>query len=525
MLKRGVNELADAVKTTLGPKGRNAVIYPGYGMPIVTKDGVTVAKHIEPEDIGERMGADLVRQAAMRTNDAVGDGTTTSTVLAQEIVRLSLEALEKDPTLDVHTLRNQMEERVNNICVQLDKEAIQIDGDVEKLTQVATISANNDTETGKLIGELMYAVGKNGIVTVDDSPEVGIKVERVEGLQFAKGYMSRYMITDGERLVAELGDPVVIVTDYRVTTAKELVALIQPAIDAGRKDIFMICEDLEGDALTIVTANGPMFKKNFNVVAVAPPGYGDRKKEMMLDICALTGASLISLEVGKKLEDVTAADYGTCAKVTVEQDKTTVIGGGGKKEDIETRIAMVKTMLEKPELSVYDKEKLQERLAKLTGGVAVIKIGAPTESEAKEKKYLIDDAVSAVKAAMQEGIVAGGGMALASSVGDGLSSSVGYYVIEKACKKPASTILDNAGVSTRRHWWNFFVPEKIVFPVGGGFDAKAGVVVPNMIAAGIVDPVSVTKSALRNALSAAVAILTTETLVVETPEKRAFSQE
>jgi len=520
MLKRGVNELADAVKTTLGPKGRNAVIYPGYGMPIVTKDGVTVAKHIEPEDIGERMGADLVRQAAMRTNDAVGDGTTTSTVLAQEIVRLSLEALEKDPTLDVHTLRNQMEERVNNICVQLDKEAIQIDGDVEKLTQVATISANNDTETGKLIGELMYAVGKNGIVTVDDSPEVGIKVERVEGLQFAKGYMSRYMITDGERLVAELGDPVVIVTDYRVTTAKELVALIQPAIDAGRKDIFMICEDLEGDALTIVTANGPMFKKNFNVVAVAPPGYGDRKKEMMLDICALTGASLISLEVGKKLEDVTAADYGTCAKVTVEQDKTTVIGGGGKKEDIETRIAMVKTMLEKPELSVYDKEKLQERLAKLTGGVAVIKIGAPTESEAKEKKYLIDDAVSAVKAAMQEGIVAGGGMALFRA-----AVATGPYekkdIISAACHKPLDQIIENYGAKTTEQR----VALNLDYGLCGGFDAKAGVVVPDMIAAGIVDPVSVTKSALRNAFSAAVAILTTETLVVEIPEKRVFSQE
>lgn len=502
ILKRGVDALGDAVKTTLGPKGRNAVIWRGYGLPIVTKDGVTVAKEIEPEDPGERMGAELVRQASQRTNDSVGDGTTTSTVLAQEIIRLALERLEADPTTDVHALRHDMEVRVEEICAALDAQAVPVSGDLERLRQVATISANNDKATGDLIADLMHSVGAEGVVTVDDGHEVGVKVERVEGLQYARGYVSQYMMTDHDRLVAELGDPCVIVTDYRVTTQKELIALVKPALDSGRKDILLVCGALEGDALSIVIANGPMFKKNFNVVATTAPGYGDRSKEMLSDICALTGASLVSLETGKKIENVTADDYGSATKVTVESDKTTLVGGKGNKEAVNARVAMVKASLARTDLSTFDRQKLEERLAKLQGGVAVVKVGALTESEAKEKKYLIEDAVNAVKAAMKEGIVAGGGMALVDASADGKS------IIDSACKQPYFQIIFNAGRKT-----------SFIIPAGGGFDAKKDEVVPDMIAAGIVDPVSVTKAALRNALSAAVAIITTETLIVEMPEK------
>ncbi len=519
ILRRGVDQLADAVKTTLGPKGRNAVIHPGYGMPIVTKDGVTVAKYVDPSDAGEAMGADLVRQAAQKTNDAVGDGTTTSTVLAQELVRLSLEKLDEDATLDVHALRSQMEARAEEICSALDAMAKPVAGDKEMLRKVAAISANNDTATGELIADLLHELGTDGVVTVDDSNEIGLKVERVEGMQFSRGYISQYMITDHDRMVAELGDATVIVTDYRVTTAKEIVALIQPALDAGKKNIFLMCEALEGDALTIVTANGPMFKKNFNVLAVTPPGYGDRKGEMMQDVCALTGASIISLELGKKLENVDGSEYGACAKVTTDVDKTTIVGGKGTKEAIAARVGIVKSALARPELSVFDKEKLQERLGKLQGGVAVIKIGALTESDAKEKKYLIEDALNAVKAAMKEGIVPGGGSALAMAVGEGFSVESGRYIVEKACKVPAATIMANAGVTHRKfRFWDptsWFDESTITVPSGGGYDAKRGYVVPDMIAAGIVDPVSVTKSALRNAVSVAGALLTTETLIVD----------
>lgn len=515
ILKKGVDALGDAVKTTLGPKGRNAVIFRGWGVPIVTKDGVTVAKEIEAEDKGEQMGVELVRQAAMKTNDAVGDGTTTSTVLAQEIIRLAFEKIEADPTLDVHAFRLAMEARAEAICAELDKQAISIDDDRERLCQVATISANNDPVVGKLIADLMADVGKEGVVTVDEGEEVGVKVERVEGMQFARGFISRFMMTDHERLVAELGDPVVIVTDYRVSTAPEIISLIKPAIESGRKNIFLIADALEGDALTVVAANGPMFKGNFNVVAVTPPGYGDRKKEMLQDICALTGATLIGLEGGRKLDSVTEADYGGCARVTVEQDLTTIVGGKGDADAIKKRISLIKAELKKA-TSDFDKEKIKERLGKLQGGVAVIKIGGATESEVKEKKYLIEDAVSAVKAAMQEGIVAGGGIALGraalSAVRaelDAQEMSAASALMTVACCAPYAQIVRNAGKDNA-----------VAFPETGGYDAKKDVMVEDMIAVGIVDPVSVTKSALRNAVSVAGALITTETLVVELPAEK-----
>lgn len=511
ILKRGVDALGDAVRTSLGPKGRNSVIWRGYGLPIVTKDGVQIAKEIDPTDPAERMGAELVRQAALKTNDAVGDGTTTSTVLAQEIVRLGIEALEADPTLDVHVLRQQAEARVEEICRALDAMAVPVASDREKLEQVAIISANNDKETGKTIADVMFDVGPQGVVTVDDGHEIGIKVERVEGMQFARGFVTPQMMTDYDRLVAELGDVSVIVTDYRVTTAKELVALVQPCLDNGQKNIFLIAEALEGDALTIAVANGPMFKKNFNVVATTPPGYGDRKKEMMQDICALTGTTLISLENGKKLENVTFADYGSATRITVEQDKTTIVGGKGSPEAIKSRLALIQAQMDKAE-STFDKEKFKERQAKLQGGVAVIRVGAVTEAEAKEKKYLIEDAVNAVKAAMQEGIVAGGGMALVRCAGDKKS------IVDEACAAPFEMIIRNAGADptecARRAGIAFGYSQD------NGFDVKSMLPVPSMLAAGIVDPVSVTKSALRNACSVAMSILTTETLIVEVPETK-----
>ncbi len=530
ILLRGVDKLGRAVKSTLGPKGRNAVIHRGYGLPIVTKDGVTVAKEMEAEDPGEQLGVELVRQAAMKTNDAVGDGTTTSTVLAQTMIRVALDRLKLFPHLDVHAMRAGMEGAVTRLCANLDKMAVKIEDDLEKLVQVATISANNDPVMGKLIAELMHEVGKDGVVTVDDSNEVGLKVERVEGMQFARGYVSRYMMTDHDRQVAELGDPVVIVTDYRVTTKAEIVALIQPAIQAGRKDVFLVAEALEGDALSIVVANGPTFSKNFNVVSVTPPGYGDRKKEMLDDICALTGARLVSQELGQKLESVTEADYGSCRRVTVEADKTTLVGGKGAEDAIKARVSSIRVSLEKPGLSFFDQEKLRERLAKLTGGVAVIKVGALTESEAKEKRYLIEDAVSAVKAAMQEGIVAGGGMALLrasernSTWYADKALAEGDSVVTAAIHAPFNAIIRNAGQNPMdfyevRGWFRMKEPKRKI-PQRGGYDAKRDQVVPDMLAAGIVDPVSVTKSALKNAVSVAGSLLTTETLVVEVPEAR-----
>lgn len=525
-LAAGVNALGDAVRTSLGPKGRNSVIYRGYGAPIVTKDGVSIAREVDPEDPAERMGADLVRQAAQKTNDAAGDGTSTSTVLAQELIRLSLAALDADPTLDVHALRADMERRTEEICAALDAAAVPVAGDRERLRQVATISANNDHATGTLIADLLHELGPEGVVTIDDSHEVGLKVERVEGMQFMRGYVSPYMMTDHERMVAELGDAAVIVTDYRVTSAKEIVALIQPALDAGRKDIFLIAEALEGDALSIVVANGPTFKKNFNVVAVTPPGYGDRKKEMMQDICALTGASLISLELGKKLEQVTSEDYGRCAKVTTDVDKTTIVGGAGSKEAVAGRVASVKASLAKQDLSEFDKEKLRERLGKLQGGVAVIRIGALTESEAKEKKYLVEDAVNAVKAAMKEGIVAGGGMALRSAAASSLVDMENERIkefcvpVDGACFVPLKAIIRNSGTKLfEKRWWKFWKKVPVLCSPAG-FDAKTCRIVPDMVSAGIVDPVSVTKSALRNAVSVAGALLTTETLIVDVPEKK-----
>ncbi len=517
ILMKGVNALADAVKTTLGPKGRNAVIYRGYGAPIVTKDGVTVAKEIEPENVGERQGADLVREAALKTNDAVGDGTTTSTVLAQAILELAMRKLEEEPSTDVHALRSSLEARAVEICSKLDASAVKIENDLEKLTQVATISANNDYETGKLIASLMHEVGKEGVVTVDDGPEPGVKVERVEGLQYAKGFITAYMMTDAERQVAELGDPVVIVTDYRVTTAPELVSLIQPAIESGRKEIFLICEALEGDALMTVLRNGSAItpKRNFSLVATTPPGYGDRKKEMLQDICALTGATLISMELGKKIETVTSDDYGSCARVTLEQDKTTILGGKGREEDIKERINGIKASLKKAE-SEYDKEKLKERLGKLQGGIAVIKVGALTEAQAKEKRYLIEDAINAVRAAMQEGIVQGGGLALLRAMRLANPNLIDD-IIALTCHAPFNQIVRNAGEDPEEVLCRIIGPGKKTCQ---GYDAKTGRVVDDMLAAGIVDPVSVTKSALMNAVSVAGSILTTETLIIEVPEEK-----
>lgn len=524
-LKAGVDALADAVKTSLGPKGRNSVIWRGYGLPIVTKDGVTIAKEIDPEDPAERMGAELVRQAAQKTNDAAGDGTTTSTVLAQELVRLALERLEADPTLDVHALRQQMESRAGEICASLDAMAVPVAEDRDRLRQVATISANNDQATGTLIADMMHELGSEGVVTIDEGHELGVKVDRVEGMRFARGYVSPYMMTDHERMVAELGDVTVIVTDYRVTTRDEIVSLVKPAIDAGKKDILLVAEALEGDALSIVVANGPTFKKNFNVVAVSPPGYGDRKKEMMQDLCALTGASLISLELGRKLDSVDGTEYGACAKITVSEDFTTIVGGKGKPEAVAERVSAVKAALARPELSEFDKEKLRERLGKLQGGVAVIRVGARTESEAKEKRYLIEDALNAVKAAMKEGIVQGAGMALVRASLDWETYECRASIVDTACKKPAATILANAGLHGRKFvWWKpstWFGQVKFRIPFReGGYDAKAGRWVKDLLAAGIVDPVSVTKSALRNAVAVAGSILTTETLIVEIPEKK-----
>ncbi len=527
-LKAGVDKLADAVKATLGPKGKNVVIARGYGAPIVTKDGVTVAKEVELSDKTEQMGAELVREAASKTNDSVGDGTTTATLLAQELISLGFERIKSSRfEVDVHAMRAGMQDYVEQVAKNLDAQAEQIAGNRDRIAQVATISANNDEEVGNLLADLMMKVGKDGVVTVEESQGVGIETEHVEGMQFDRGYVSGYMVTNPERMEAVFNDAHLLITDKKISSIQEILPLLEKVAATGRKELVIVAEDVDGEALTTLVIN--KLRGAFNVLAVKAPGYGDRRKEMLKDIATLTGGKLVSDEIGLKLENAELADLGRASRVAATKDKTTIVGGKGGEADIKARIAEIRNELDAA-TSDFDKEKLQERLAKLTGGVAVIKVGAATESEMKEKKFLIEDAVNATKAALESGIVAGGGSALlrakvelgeekakdASSVA--ASRHVGREIVATVLESPMMQIAKNAGKN------GLDIVTSVAAKMGSnkraGYDAKSETFVDDMLASGIVDPVKVTRNALQNAVSVAVMFLTTEAVVAELPEKK-----
>jgi chaperonin GroEL len=529
-LKAGVDKLSDAVKATLGPKGKNVVLSRGYGAPVVTKDGVTVAKEIDLADKTENMGAELVREAASKTNDAVGDGTTTSTLLAQELIGLGFEKIKTSRfEVDVHAMRAGMQEMATEVLANLDKQAEQIAGDKKKIAQVATISANNDESVGTLLAELMMKVGKDGVVTVEESQGVAVETEHVEGLQFDRGYVSSYMVTNAERMESTYNDPYILITDKKISSIQELLPALEKIAAAGQKELVIIAEDVDGEALTTLVVN--KLRGAFSALAVKAPGFGDRRKEMLKDIAILTGGRVVSEEVGLKLDQVTLDDLGRASRITASKDKTTIVGGKGAADEIKKRVAEIRNELAGV-TSDFDKEKLQERLAKLTGGVAVIKVGAATESEMKEKKYLIEDAVNATKAALEAGIVAGGGSALVRScleitaapaakvIGSvAISKKIGRELVASALMSPMMQIVKNAGKNSQD------IIDAVVEKIKGGqkragYDAKNETLEDDMLAAGIVDPVKVVKSALQNAVSVAVVFLTTEAVVAEIPEKK-----
>ncbi len=511
-IKRGVDKLANAVKVTLGPKGRNVVLDQGFGAPTITKDGVTVAKEIELEDKFENIGAELVKEVASKTNDVAGDGTTTATILAQSIIAEGI----KNVTAGTNPLaiKGGIEKGVAAIVAEL-KRLSQKVSDQKEIAQVASISAN-DPEIGQHIAEAMEKVGKEGVITVEESQSFGIEKEVVEGMEFDKGYVSPYMITNSERMEAELEDPYILVTDKKVSSIQELLPLLEKLASSGKKDLVIIAEDVEGDALPTLVVN--KLRGTFNTLAVKAPGFGDRRKEMLQDIAVLTGARVISEEIGLKLESVDVEMLGQAHRVKASKDKTTIVEGRGEKAEIDKRIAQIRKELEQAD-SEFDKEKLKERLAKLAGGVAVIKVGAASEVEMKEKKHRIEDALAATKAAVEEGIVVGGGVALlrALKVLDDVKvdgeEKVGIDILRRAIDEPIKQIAINAGRD------GSVVSEAVKNRQGNeGYNAATNQY-EDLVAAGIVDPTKVTRSALQNAASIAAMFLTTEAVITDIPKK------
>jgi chaperonin GroEL len=511
-LERGVNTVANAVKVTLGPKGRNVVLAKSWGSPTITKDGVTVAKEIELSNPQENMGAQLVKEVASKTNDVAGDGTTTATVLAQAIVNEGLRyvAAGGNPQL----VKRGIELAVDAAVAALKASAIEVKGH-EEVAHVATI-AGNDPGVGALVAEAMDKVGKDGVITVEESKGTSDTLDVVEGMQFDKGYVSPYFVTDPERMEAVLEDPLILIHEKKISSAADLIPLLEKVAQA-RKPLLIIAEDVEGEALATLVVN--KIRGIIHSVSVKAPGFGDRRKAMLEDIALLTGGKFISEDLGVKLENVDFDMLGTAKKVVVGKEETTIIEGAGTHEAVTGRINQIRRQIDETDSS-YDKEKLQERLAKLAGGVAVIKVGAATETELKEKKHRFEDALSATRAAVEEGIVPGGGSALlrAQAALDGLGSNEdekhGVAIVRRALEEPIRQIAANAGLE------GSVVVEKVrALPAGQGFDARAEEYV-DLVKAGIVDPVKVTRSALQNAASIAGMVLSTETLVVEKPEKK-----
>ncbi len=512
-LERGVNALADAVKVTLGPKGRNVVLDKKFGAPTITNDGVTIAKDIELEDPFENMGAQLVKEVATKTNDIAGDGTTTATLLAQAMVHEGMRnvAAGANPMI----LKKGIKLATDTVVDALEKLSKKVRTKEEK-AQVASISAS-DEEIGGLIADAMEKVGDDGVITVEESKTMDTALETVEGMQFDRGYISPYMITDADKMEAVLSNPYVFITDRKITLINDIMPVLEKVVQQGR-ELLIIAEDIEGEALATLVVN--RLRGTFKAVAVKAPGFGDRRKAMLQDIATLTGATVISEEVGRKLDSATVEDLGTCGQVKVTKDLTTIVDGGGNKSEIADRVAQIRAQI--PETtSDFDKEKLQERLAKLAGGVAVIKVGAATETELKDKKLRIEDALNATRAAVAEGIVAGGGTALlqVQSSLDKLEAKgdvkTGINIVKRAMEEPIRQIAYNAGMEGAVIVENVRKAKK-----GIGFNALTEEYV-DMIKAGIVDPCKVTRSALQNASSIAAMILTTESIVADKPEKAA----
>jgi len=516
-LKEGVDILANAVRITLGPKGRNVIIERSYGGPLVTKDGVTVAREIELEDKLQNMGAELVKEVASKTNDVAGDGTTTATVLAQAMVDEGMKLVSAG--IDPQALRRGMEKATAKVVEGIRGLSQQVAG--EMIKQVASISAN-DPEIGAVIAEAMKRVTDNGVITVEEGQSFGIEVEVVEGMEFDKGYVSHYMVTNPETMVAEYEDAPVLITDQKISSIQAILPLLESIAGSGKKDLVIIADDLDGEALTTLVVN--KLRSAFNALVIKAPAFGDRKKAMLEDIAVLTGATVVSEERGMKLDGIDLSHLGKARRIIATKDKTTIIDGAGDKVKIQERVSQIRNQIEQT-TSDFDKEKLLERLAKLAGGVAVIKVGAATETEMKEKKMRIEDAVSATKAAIEEGIVAGGGVALIR-VQKSLAQlrvdiertnkdeSLGVEVIERAIEKPLFYIAQNAGAK------GDVVVEKVKNAQGAaGYNALRDVYEPDMIIAGIIDPAKVTRFAVENAVSAAVMILTAEAAITDNPKK------
>ena len=512
-LERGVNKLADTVKVTLGPKGRNVILDKMYGVPLITNDGVTIAKEIELEDRFENMGAQLVKQVATKTNDVAGDGTTTATVLAQAIIREGLKNVTAgaNPILIRKGIAKAVEVAVNELKHQ--SRTVETD---EAIAQVGAVSSGDD-EIGQLIAEAMKVVGRDGVITVEESKTMKTELDTVEGMQFDRGFVSAYMVTDVDKMEAVLNDPFILITDKKISNIQEILPLLEQLVKTGKK-LLIIAEDVEGEALSTLVVN--KLRGTFDVVAVKAPGFGDRRKQMLEDIAILTGGTVISSEVGYELKEADLSMLGRASSIKVTKDSTTIVGGAGEKANIENRINQIKHLAEET-TSDFDREKLMERLAKLSGGVAVVKVGAATEVEMKEKKLRIEDALNATRAAVEEGIVAGGGTALVSVIPaveklinelEG-EEAIGAKIIRKALEEPLRQIAVNAGLEGAVIVQNVINADPEV-----GFDAYKEEYV-NMIDAGIVDPTKVTRSALQNSSSIASVFLTTEAAVAEIPQK------
>ena len=513
-IKRGVDALANAVKVTLGPKGRNVIIGKSFGAPQSTKDGVTVAKEIELEDALENMGAQMVKEVASRTNDLAGDGTTTATILAQAIVKEGLKnvAAGANP-LD---LKRGIDKAVEAIVKTLEKQAVSVGDSSEKINQVASISANNDPTIGELITEAFEKVGKEGVITVEEAKGTETYVDVVEGMQFDRGYLSPYFVTDSEKMLADLETPYILLYDKKISTMKDLLPVIEPVAQTG-KPLIIIAEDVDGEALATLVVN--KLRGALKIAAVKAPGFGDRRKAMLEDIAILTGGTVISEERGFTLENTTLEMLGTAEKVMIDKDNTTVVNGSGSAEEIQARVNQIKAQIE-VSTSDYDKEKLQERLAKLSGGVAVLYVGAPSEVEMKEKKDRVDDALHATRAAVEEGIVAGGGVALlnakkvlGSIKANNADEATGIEIINKALEAPLRIIVENSGGEG-----SVVVSKVSEGKDNFGYNAKDGTYV-DMLKAGIIDPKKVTRVALENAASVSGMILTTECALIDIKEE------
>jgi len=514
-LKRGVDQLADAVKVTLGPKGRNVVIDKKFGAPTITKDGVTVAKEIELSDPIENMGAQMVREVASKTSDVAGDGTTTATVLAQAIVREGL----KNVTAGANPmdLKRGIDLAVQKIVEGLKEMSKTVGDDKEKIAQVGSISANNDPAIGQLIANAMEKVGKDGVITVEEAKGTETTLDVVEGMQFDRGYLSPYFVTDAESMEAVLEDPYILIHDKKISAMKDLLPLLEKVAQSGKSSL-VIAEEVEGEALATLVVN--KLRGTLRVCSVKAPGFGDRRKAMLEDIAILTGGTVISEEKGFKLENAQLSYMGTAKRVTIDKDNTTIVEGAGKKEDIKKRINEIKQQIDKT-TSDYDKEKLQERLAKLSGGVAVLKIGASTEVEMKEKKARVEDALHATRAAVEEGIVPGGGVAylrclkkLDEAKTDNNDQKIGVNIVRRALEEPIRWIVQNAGLEG-----SVVVNRVKEGKDDFGFNAQTEQY-ENLVKSGVIDPTKVTRIALENAASVAALLITTEATVVEKPEKK-----